>query len=76
MKTEETRDTMYVTTQLTGKRLKLHSALSYLAIVIGIILILNGSAEESEAMGWGATLAMFGVVWQAITRVRIWWNHK
>ena len=61
---------IYVTTQLTSKPLKAHSLISNLIILIGIIMIFNGLQGE------GALLAMVGIVWQTITRFRIWWNHK
>jgi len=64
------KDLIYVTTQLTSKPLKAHSLISYLFILIGIVMIFNGLQGE------GALLAMVGIVWQAVTRFRIWWNHK
>lgn len=60
----------YVTTQLTSKPLKAHSLISNLIILVGIIMIFNGLQGE------GALLATVGIVWQVITRFRIWWNHK
>jgi len=66
----EMNESTYVTTQLTSKPLKAHSLISNLIILVGIIMIFN-SLE-----GQGALLAMVGIVWQAITRFRIWWNHK
>lgn len=67
------------TIELTGKRLKLHSLLSALAIIVGLVwLIANTSTGQPSVGGMmvSAGLMVGGLAWFVITRIRIWWHHK
>jgi len=64
-----------VTTQETGKRLKMHALLSGAIFAIGVVLMVNAAnAEESSSLG--ALSIVIGLGWFITTRVRIWWHHK
>lgn len=67
-----------VTTQLTSKRLKFHKLVSWAFIAVGMILILIGTGEEQDnhSITWGSLLTLYGFGHLAVTRIRIWWNHK
>lgn len=65
-----------VTTQLTSKRLKFHKLVSWACITIGAILILTGASDSKHSIAWGCLSALYGFGHLAVTRVRIWWNHK
>lgn len=67
-----------VTTQLTSKRLKFHKLVSWFFIALGMILILEGTGEDQDkhSIAWGCLFALYGFGHLAVTRVRIWWNHK
>jgi len=55
--------------ELTSKPLKLQSALSSIMLIFGLVLLLT------EAAPLGILLIAIGLIWQVITRIRIWWNH-
>ena len=55
--------------ELTSKPLKLQSALSSIMLILGLVLLLT------EAAPLGILLIVIGLIWQVITRIRIWWNH-
>lgn len=63
------------TIQKTAKRLKLHYAISKFFVFMGIAMILF-SNEDQHQLVWGCMFALSGFVYLAITRIRIWWNHK
>ncbi len=61
-----------VTTELTSKKLKLHSLLAAAMLIIGMLL---ASAGDITPIVPG--LLMFcGLVWFIVTRIRIWWGHS
>lgn len=68
-----------VTTQLTGKRLKMHVALSYLLMIIGAILCFSMPfvfQKLSTPIFWyGFGMFTIGLLAMAVTRIRIWWGH-
>ena len=72
------KEEVVVTTQLTGKRLKLNKLIAWTFIAVGLILILMGTGEtqDKHSIAWGSLLALYGFGHLAVTRVRIWWNHK
>lgn len=55
--------------ELTSKPLKLQSALSSVLILVGAVLLF------SPASPLGVLSVAIGLMWKAITRIRIWWNH-
>ena len=68
------------TVQETSKKFKLHTLLALTAFfgAIGWMVVLSaqvGGADPGEFTRpiW---LLVAGVVWYAITRVRIWWHHR
>jgi Zn-dependent membrane protease YugP len=56
--------------ELTSKPLKLQSALSSVLLLVGLVLLF------SSVSPLGILLFAFGLVWNVITRIRIWWNHR
>lgn len=66
------------TIQLTSKQLKGHLIISYIFIIVGILLIITnaGTNHDSSSIGWGALSTLIGFGWLAVTRIRIWWDHK
>lgn len=66
------------TIQLTSKKLKGQLIISYIFIIVGILLIITnaGANHDSSSIGWGAFSTLIGFGWLAVTRIRIWWNHK
>lgn len=66
-----------VTIEQTGKRLKLHLACSFLTFVMfGIIAIYCGFNNNIIGLCFFIATTTISFVWFAITRVKIWWNHK
>lgn len=64
------------TIQQTSKKLKLHTVLSVLIAVIGIIVLFGDSDAEGHGASFGALLAIGGLTWFFVTRIRIWWHHS
>lgn len=77
--TYATSDDTPVTTQLTGKRLKIYVAASYLLMIIGAILCFSMPfvfQKLSTPIFWyGVGMFAIGLIAMAITRIRIWWSH-
>lgn len=63
------------TVQETSKKLKLHTLLSILAIVIGVVWWM-ATPEGAEPSGVAILLVAGGLFWYLVTRFRIWWHHK
>lgn len=66
------------TTQLTSKKLKMHSLLSLLFFITGLFTFFIAGADGNPSAGTSlyAVLATFGgFTWYLITRIRIWWHH-
>ena len=63
------------TVQETSKKLKLHTLISILAIIIGVVWWI-GTPEGNEPSGIAILLVAGGLVWYLVTRFRIWWHHK
>jgi len=62
------------TIELTGKRLKLHSLLSALAIIVGLVrMIANASTGQPSIGGMMASIGLMlgGRAWFVVTRIRI-----
>ena len=72
------KDEKTVTIQLTGKRLKANKVIAGFTIVVGLIIIISSSGSVPSPSGqvWGSLIALVGFGHLAVTRVRIWWNHK
>lgn len=60
--------------ELTAKRLKLISFLSFGIFVLGIIIVAASTSESSS--GFGVLLIILGCISYIINRIRIWWHHK
>ena len=59
----------YVLVEKTSKQWKGQLLLSYIAMVLGIMLLIGGSGKLG-------ILAIFaGSSWYWVTRLNIWWNH-
>lgn len=67
-----------VTTQLTGKGLKANSLIAYTIIAIGILIVIMNAGEGHDGynIAWGCLISLYGICHLAVTRIRIWWNHK
>ena len=63
------------TVELTSKRLKLHTMLSVMLLIVGGVWLWVAIDADADAMipGW---LTFIGIVWYVVTRIRIWWHHK
>ena len=67
------------TTQLTSKKLKMHSAISVLAVIIGAVWMMvqvEAMEQGGEASATPTLLLVLGFFWFIVTRIRIWWHHK
>ena len=58
-----------VTTQLTGKSLKLSIIISSILFWAGALTLIVTQGQE------GGILAAVGATWYVLTRFAIWWNH-
>ena len=58
------------------KKLKVHTILSAMTIVIGLILMVGKIYADSEPGGIPILLIVFGMGWYFITRVRMRSHHK
>jgi len=72
--------TALTTTQATSKQLKLHTLISVLAIIVGLVWLLIAASGEDAAKAdrtriIPALLLGLGIVGYFVTRVRIWWHH-
>ena len=61
------------TTQLTSKKLKGQQLIATLMVIVGSIWIF--SSPESGA-GLPAFIALVGLVWFIVIRIRTWWHHS
>ena len=65
------------TVQLTSKRLKLHSLLSAMTVIFGVIWSVAATQEQNpQPSSLAGLLILGGLVWFIITRFRIWWHHR
>ena len=72
------------TTQQTSTRLKTHiliSAILFWAGIVGIIVVVQsasrGRVPPSPIVSMIAILMIFtGLVWYAVTKLRVWWHHQ
>lgn len=64
------------TTPNTMEKLKVHTILSVLTTVIGLVLMIYMIYVESEPGAIPLLLVVFGTGWYLITRVRIRSHHK
>ncbi|MFN6190354.1 MAG: DUF4339 domain-containing protein [Planctomycetia bacterium] len=70
--------TGHVTIEKHSKQLKFHQVLAVSTIIAGIVMTFNGWAPDgtpTAAFGFGALANVMGIVWLAITKVRMWWHH-
>jgi hypothetical protein len=72
----------HVTIEKTGKSLKLQQLLSLGMILLGFTILAAaiasrepGTTEVSSAATGGSLMFFSGLVWRAVTRIRIWWHH-
>ncbi len=67
------------TIQETGKKLKIHSLLSSLLVIVGVlwaIVVISGKEQGVGVSLIPMIMFIIGFVWLVITRFRIWWHHK
>lgn len=68
------------TTQETSKKLKLHTLISALLIIVGFIAIFATAGPDAdgnvEPSRFPPLMIMVGVVWYIVAKFRIWWHHK
>jgi hypothetical protein len=67
------------TIQETSKKFKIHTIISVLAIIIGVVWLVGvpNAAEQGGESSFIAPLLIFaGLVWFIVTKIRIWWHHK
>lgn len=64
-----------VTVQKTSKTLKIHSLLSGLCLLLGVVMTMVTLKSDSPS-GLAPLLMFGGGIWFIVTRVRIWWHHK
>ena len=63
--------------ELTSKGLKAQIALSVITILCGGVLLIYGATTPEPVVKIAALIvALIGVNWYIVTRIRIWWNHK
>jgi len=72
--------TALTTTQATSKQLKVHTLISVLAIIVGLVWFLVAINGEDATKTDGrsvvpAILLFFGLLGYVVTRVRVWWHH-
>jgi uncharacterized membrane protein YvbJ len=63
------------TIQETSKALKSHTLVSVVLIIVGFVSMMavaNAHQEPQISLG----IFIFGLIYYAITRYRIWWHHK
>lgn len=67
------------TIQGTSKKLKMHTLLSGLLFVMGLVFMFSmpeaATAEESPTP-IPVLMVVAGLAWWLVTRFRIWWHHK
>lgn len=63
------------TVQETSKKLKLHTLISVLAIIIGVVWLIATPQGEAYS-GFAILIIAGGLFWYFVTRLRIWWHHK
>ena len=74
--------TRLTTTQLTSKRLKLHSLLAVTAFIAGLVMAWAGGPTEpggepnTTLPAVGGLLILGGGIWYFVTKFRVWWHHK
>lgn len=74
---EEGPETKVITVQETSKRLKSQVLLSTSVFIIGLIwFIASINSDSSETAMIPFLLILIGIVWNIVTRIRIWWHHK
>jgi hypothetical protein len=79
--TTETKVRGHVTTEGTGKWLKLQQALAILLIIGGFVWIAIAAqgpkvdGKPPEGMSMASVALTGGVVWYAVARVLRWWHH-
>ena len=61
----------------TSKPLKKQILIAAAVMLAGIgIIFLGINAERIAVSLGGGVVALGGIVWMAVTKCRIWWNHK
>lgn len=65
-----------VTTQLTSKRLKIHTLISAILLLLGLIGFISRTAVGEAPSGFTTLLMTTGLIWLVVTRIRVWWHHS
>ena len=67
------------TIQTTGKKLKIHSLLSALLVIMGFfgtLVVMCGMEQGGKCVMAPVILFIIGFVWSVIARFKIWCHHK
>lgn len=79
---DETRVRGHVTTEATGKGLKLQQLLAVLLLIVGFMwaglsagLAEPGKAAAASGVSTGIGISAAGFVWYAVVRMMRWWHH-
>ena len=67
------------TSGLMGKRVKLHSLLSALSIIVGLVwMIVNTASGQPSTAGtiFSIGFMLGGLIRFVAARISIWWHHK
>ena len=66
----------HVTIEKHGKSLKLQQLISVCLLLVGIGLVFaNVSEGGNSRTAAGAMTSVAGMLWLAVTKVRMWWHH-
>lgn len=78
-KKEKAAGGQLTTIQTTGKKLKIHSLLSALLVIMGFLgtlVVMCGMEQGGKCVMVPVTLFIIGFVWCVIARFKIWCHHK
>jgi len=74
-------DGSYVTNQGTGKALKLQSLLAWTLIIVGFLIVMGASGDNtgdtmSAGTVTGSAAVLIGLIWWLSVRIKRWWRHS
>lgn len=65
--------TALTTIQATSKRLKAHTAIAATLVIMSTFGVVISASDAGK--GFWILVALIGLAWLIVTRVRIWWHH-